>query len=222
MPSHHHRRDPKKIAIAIPSAHPVGLAPLIVAAIITGIEFCAAFLDIILQSTSGTKDSASLNTFLTRGLLSATAINFNMTWCIPCNLALSFIENSFKWQLNRKKCNLFGSLNLIVAADFLIAVIFTWLWANNAALMTDVVKYLLIPFGLKYSAQQLKTMIYTPTVKYAFDLQICWAFPLQCVIVLIDTIIAMCLKGRARVLHILVLTTPDGRIHAKIDPHSLD
>lgn len=212
----------RRVAISVPQMGVVGAWPLIIAIVLAGLELAIAFLDIILQaSSSGGAESEALSRLLSRGLLSPIVINWHMTWCIPFSFTLSFVENTLRWTLNRRKCNFFGSINALVAAVFLIAILYSWLWANNGELMLQFCKYFLIPFGLKMGQEQLREYIYTDQVKYIFDVLVCWGYPLQCVVVLVDAILCMCRRGRERVMYLLVRKDASDRISAKVDPRLL-
>jgi len=200
----------------------VGAWPLIIAIVLAGVEIAISFLDIIMQSAGASKGSSdSLQQLLSKGLLSPLVINWHMTWCIPFSFTLSFIENTLRWSLNRRKCNLFGSINALVATVFLLAVLYNWMWANNGELMLQFCKYFLIPFGLKMGQEQLREYIYTDQVKYICDLLVCWGYPAQCVVVLVDAIICMCRRGRERIMYLLVRKDASDRISAKVDPRCL-
>lgn len=59
------------------------------------------------------------------------------------SLALSFVEDSMRWLKNRKQCNVFGVLNGIVCAAFIISCLYTWLWLYDAAGVNFICKYIL-------------------------------------------------------------------------------
>ena len=91
--------------------------------------------------------------------------------------ALSFIENSLRWLLNRKICNPFGIINAIISSLFIIACIYKWLWANDAAGIAFICLFF-TNFNRHISPEQLRPIIYDGVVKLLVDLAVSWLLPL--------------------------------------------
>lgn len=212
--------QPQRIAVAIPPGARAGLLPFIVTCVLVGIEVAVAFIDLIIQAVSGEKGSKAMS-LLKKGLLSAAVINFHMTWCIPFSLTLTYVVSSLSWSMGRKKFSLFPILNTIACALFLCAAIYSWMWANDAEIMLQICKNLLIPLGLKKSPEQLRLSIYTPQIKLIVDIVVSWGYPVQCIIVLTDAFLAICRRGSDRIIHLLVRVDKNDKIHVKMDPYDL-
>lgn len=212
--------QPQRIAVAIPPGARAGLLPFIVTCVLVGIEVAVAFIDLIIQAAHGTQDSKAMN-LLKKGLLSAAVINFHMTWCIPFSLTLTYIVSSLSWSMGRKKLSLFPILNSITCFLFLGAAVYSWMWANDAEIMLQICKNLLIPLGLKKSPEQLRLTIYTPQIKLIVDIIVSWGYPVQCIIVLTDAFLAICRRSSDRIIHLLVRVDKNNKIHVKMDPYDL-
>ncbi|EET02089.1 Putative membrane spanning protein [Giardia duodenalis] len=212
--------QPQRVAVAVPPGTRAGLWPFIVTCVLVGIEVAVAFIDLIVQAAGGAKNTKAMN-LLKKGLLSAAVINFHMTWCIPFSLTLTYIVSSLSWSMGRKKCSLFPILNGIACFLFLGAAIYSWMWANDAEIMLQICKNLLIPLGLKKSPEQLRLTIYTTQIKTLVDIMVSWAYPAQCAIVLTDAFLAICRRGTDRIIHLLVRVDKYDKIHVKMDPYDL-
>jgi len=198
----------------------VGPWPLIISALICAVELCVAFLDLILAVIANAK-SSSVSNLISTGMLSPLVINWHITWGIPFAFTLSFIENTLRWSLNRRKCNLFGSLNGVVVTIFLLASLYTWLWANDYHVMSLICKWFLIPFNIRIAPEEMAAIAYTDIIKYYIDLIVCWSFPIQCVLVFIDSLLSMCRKGKARPVFVYVKVNDAGKILTKLDAKSV-
>ena len=209
----------KLVQISVPVRGMVGVFPLIVAIFVAGIELLVAFIDIIVSAADGA-DAGSASLQETKGVLSPSVLQFHMTWGLVLTATLSFVENSMKWLLNRKKCNLFGSLNAVVCTLFVLVCLYTWLWANDAAGITFICKYFLVSVSVRVSPEQIRLKAYSDAVKWWFDLGLSWLFPLQCAIVLVDCILSMCRKSKPRKIGLKV-KREHGRILCKVDQNDL-
>lgn len=209
----------KIVKIQVPTKKMVGVFPLIVAFVVIGIELLVAFIDIIVNATKGSQDDTQ-SLSATKGVLSASVLQFHMTWGLVLTATLSFIENSKRWMLNRKMCNLFGSLNAVVCTLFVLVCLYTWLWANDAAGITFICKYFLLSVNVRVSPEQIRLKAYNDSVKWWFDFGLSWLFPLQCVIVLVDCILSMCCKAKPRVIGLKV-KREHGRILCKVDQNDI-
>ena len=74
-----------------------------------------------------------------------------MTWGMVMSITLSFIENSLRWLLFRKSCNLFGTINGLLSMVFLLVCLYTWMWANDGAGIIFICKYVLLSVGVRSS-----------------------------------------------------------------------
>lgn len=210
----------RRIRLDPPQSSMVGIWPLTISSVICAVELCVAFLDVIMDAVRHSS-SESMSQLATTGMLSPLVINWHITWGIPFAFALSFLENTLRWALRRKRCNLFGSLNGLIFAVFLLACLYTWLWANEYQAMALICKWILIPFGLRITPEEMAAVAYTPEIKYYVDLVTCWSFPAQCVLVFVDCLISMCRKGRAQPVFIYVKVNEEGKIMTKLDAKSL-
>lgn len=167
------------------------LIPFVVTVIVSAIDILAAFIDLIIKNSTTVAVLSE-----SKGVLSASVIQFHMTWGIMLSITLSFVENSLRWTLNRRGCSAFAVFNGIICFLFMVCCIYTWLWANDAAGMTFICKYLLQSVNVRKSPEQIRQISYTGNIKLAIDLGVCWLLPLQCVIVLIDSFTAFCAKPK--------------------------
>ena len=71
-----------------------------------------------------------------------------------------------------------GTLNAIVCSIFLLAVIYTWLWLDEAAGIFFITKNILSLIGVRISPAQLRTHIYGFYVKLIVDIIVSWFFAL--------------------------------------------
>ena len=167
------------------------LIPFVVTVIVSAIDILAAFIDLIIKNSTTVAVLSE-----SKGVLSASVIQFHMTWGIMLSITLSFVENSLKWTLNRRGCSAFAFFNGLVCFLFVLCCIYTWLWANDAAGMVFICKYFLQSVNVRKSPEQIREISYTGDIKLAIDLGVCWLLPLQCVIVLVDTCTAICAKPK--------------------------
>ena len=170
----------------------IGFTPLIVAIVISGVDISFVFLDNIISAVKSKNASVLIGE---KGVLSPTAYAFQLSWGVVITICLNFIENTLKWSLNRKKYNLFGTLNAAISTVFVMAIAYTMLWANDGAGITFICKSFLVYLKIKDTPDMLKAKIYSPQIKYYIDLAICWVLPIQCVLVMVDSILCMCRKG---------------------------
>lgn len=142
--------ESQSIQLELPRKRMMTLFPIIVALSIIGLEIFVAFLDLILMAVNKDNEVGNYFTY-SKGVLSASVIQFHLTWGLILTLALQFVENSLKWILNRKACNLFGSLSGVFCGLFIAFCIYSWLWANDAAGITFICKYFLLSAGIRTS-----------------------------------------------------------------------
>lgn len=182
---------PRLQMVELPKKKHQVLIPFVVTIVVSTIDILAAFIDLIVKNSTTVAVLSE-----SKGVLSASVIQFHMTWGIMLSITLSFVENSLRWTLNRRGCSVFGVLNAIVCALFMLCCIYTWLWANDAAGMVFICKYLLQSVNVRKSPEQIRQISYTGSIKLAIDLGVCWLLPLQCVLVLVDSCTAFCAKPK--------------------------
>lgn len=108
--------------------------------------------------------------------------------------------------MNRRNCNVFGSLNGLFCGLFILIAIYTWMWADDAAGMTFICKYFLLSISVRVSPDLIREKAYNSTVKYWLDIGLSWLFPAQCVVVLVDCILCLCCKPKPREVTLRVKT----------------
>ena len=136
----------------------IGFLPLIVAIVISSIDICFVFLNSIISAVKNKNASDLLGN---NGVLSPTAYAFQLAWGPVITICLNFVENTLKWSLNRKKYNLFGTINAALSTIFILVVIYTMLWVNDGAGMTFICKSFLVLIKVKDTPDMLKQKIYS-------------------------------------------------------------
>ncbi|KAH0574501.1 Transmembrane domain-containing protein [Spironucleus salmonicida] len=192
------------VVLAIPQKHIVGFVPFITILVLAVIEVFITFAAVI----------ANKNFTM---ILPPSGIYFHMTWGVIFSLTVAFVENSLKWLLNRKYINLFGTISQSICAIFLICCIYNWLWINNATGIVFISKNFLSAANIRVSPEQLKRYMYTDSGKKILEVIITWAFPIQLVIVLVDTILSAFRKGKKRQVGILLKTDDYGNTYCQLD-----
>ena len=183
----------KNLILELPQQRMIGFTPLIVAIVISAVDIVFVFLDNIISAVKSKNATVLIGD---KGVLSGTAFAFQLTWGVVITICLNFVENTLKWSLNRKKYNLFGTLNAAISTIFIMVIAYTMLWANDGAGMTFICKSFLVLVGIKDTPDMIKAKIYSPEIKYYIDLAVCWVLPIQCGLVMVDCILCMCRKGK--------------------------